>query len=75
MRSLLYILAAVVLCSCTTPTTTLRNNDTGQIATCGGNTSSSIMLGAIGYYSQKSSDSDCVVNYVSNGFKVVKSDK
>jgi hypothetical protein len=66
---------AVVLISgaaCTTPSTMLRNPQTGQIMSCGGNTSSSLAGGLIGYSIQKSTDEQCVANYMSQGFAPVR---
>jgi hypothetical protein len=66
---------AAVIClmltvtGCTTPVTMLKNDATGQIARCGGDTSSSIAGGLIGYSIQKGSDEDCVRDYQSQGFK------
>lgn len=53
---------------CTTPATTLRNPATGQVATCGGNTASSVAGGAIGYSIQRGADNRCVENYQRQGF-------
>lgn len=58
----------LLLGACTTPKTVLKNEDTGQVVSCGGNTTSSMMLGAVGYYMQKSDDGNCVANYLEQGF-------
>jgi hypothetical protein len=47
----------------------LKNDATGQIARYGGDTTSSIAGGLIGYSIQKSSDQDCVQDYQAQGFK------
>lgn len=73
MRKITATLIALSLAACTTPETIMKNEKTGQITRCGGNTSSSIMLGAIGYSLQKSSDSECVASYAEQGFKRIPS--
>lgn len=67
MKKLIVLL--LLLASCTTPKSVLTNPETGQVATCGGNTSGSIMLGAVGYYMQKSDDAKCEADYLEQGFK------
>jgi len=74
MNKIYLILSIILLSSCTTPKTVLKNDDTGQVVTCGGNTSSSVMLGAVGYYMQKSDDGNCVADYQEQGFKRIKTD-
>lgn len=75
MKNIFYLFSLILfLGACTTPATMLKNDDTGQIVSCGGNTSSSVMLGAVGYYMQKSSDSDCVANYMDQGFRRIHQD-
>jgi len=59
------------MCGCTTPSTVLKNNETGQIAQCGGNVSGSLAGGVIGYNIQKSNDEKCVQNYKEQGFNIV----
>jgi hypothetical protein len=54
---------------CTTPVTMLKNDANGQVARCGGDTSSSIAGGLIGYTIQKNSDERCVQDYQAQGFK------
>ena len=61
---------ALTLTACTTPKTTLTNEKTGQVVTCGGNTTSSWMGGAIGYHIQKGDDEECVKSYQDQGFAV-----
>lgn len=70
MKSIFLILPLAALSACTTPKTVLRNEDTGQVAVCGGNTTSSLFGGALGYYIQKSSDADCTADYLKQGFDV-----
>ena len=47
----------------------LKNDATGQVVQCGGNTSASFWGGAIGYHMQKSSDSECIASYAEQGFR------
>jgi hypothetical protein len=61
--------ALLLLAGCTTPTYTLENPKTGQVVTCGGNVSSSLAGGAIGYHIQKTNDQKCVNTYLNEGFK------
>lgn len=63
---------AFALAACETPTTTLRHPTTGQIATCGGNISSSMAGGMIGYGMQQSSDQRCVDRWRNLGFQPVR---
>ena len=58
--------------ACSTPTTMLKNNKTGEIVTCGGGSGGSWAGGAIGYNIQKSSDKDCVIAYQKKGFKIIE---
>lgn len=76
MKKLMTLTMMLLLVSaCTTPKTVLKNEDTGQVMTCGGNTTSSLFGGVVGYYVQKSSDSDCKADFLEQGFVVVKSDE
>lgn len=63
------IILCILLCACTTPQTMLESKK-GQIVSCGGNVSSSLAGGAIGYHIQKGNDEDCVKVYEAQGFKV-----
>lgn len=63
---------AIALAGCETPTTTLRHPTTGQVATCGGNVSSSMAGGMIGYGIQQSSDQRCVERWRALGFEQVR---
>ena len=63
---------AAALAGCETPTTVLRHPTTGQVATCGGNVSSSLAGGMIGYAIQQSSDAQCVGTYAREGFVRVR---
>ena len=66
-------LTAVLLTGCMSPTprTILKNERTGQVASCGG----VVSAGLLPYYMQKSSDGDCVADYIAQGFKPVHVDK
>lgn len=64
------ILAALLLTGCTTPMTILKHPKTGQIATCGGSATGSMVGGVIGYQIQKSNDGDCIQAYKAQGFKI-----
>lgn len=64
----LIIISALFMTGCTTPKTVLTNEDNGQVVSCGGNTTISMFLGAIGYYMQKSDDQKCVSDYLEQGF-------
>lgn len=65
-------LVALLLSGCTTPVTVLKNNRTGDIVTCGGETSGSLAGGAIGYNMQKSKADKCVGVHKAKGYHVVK---
>jgi uncharacterized protein YcfJ len=64
------IVALLFLTGCTTPMTTLKNPKTGQIATCGGSATGSLVGGVIGYQIQKGNDGDCIQAYKKQGFKI-----
>lgn len=66
------LIMILTLVGCTTPKTVLKNKKTGQIVSCGGNTTSSVTGGALGYYMQKSDDAECKVDYMAEGFEVIK---
>lgn len=65
-----YVLALLILTGCTTPQTILENPKTGQVERCGGDVSSSLAGGAIGYHIQKGNDEKCVESFKSKGFVV-----
>jgi hypothetical protein len=62
------------IAGCSTPQTTLRNARTKQIVTCGGGAGGSLSGGVIGYQIEKSKDSQCIENYISQGFERVNPD-
>lgn len=66
---ILFLLFA--LAACTTPKVILKNDKTGQVTICGGNTMSSLTGGIIGYHIQKGNDAECVNDYSEQGFKVI----
>ena len=72
---LMLIGAIAVLGACTTPKTVYKNPRTGQVMACGGNVSSSLAGGAIGYHIQKSNDNKCRESLEDNGFVVVEDDR
>jgi hypothetical protein len=47
----------------------LKNENTGQIARCGGGAAGSISGGLIGYNIEKDSDDRCVRDFEAQGFK------
>ena len=63
-----YLVLALLLTGCTTPMTTMKNSK-GQVVACGGNVSSSLAGGAIGYHIQKTNDEKCVEEFKKAGFK------
>lgn len=70
MKKVIMLLTVVTLTACTTPAYTLKDRKTGQVAQCGGNVSSSLAGGVIGYHIQKSNDAKCVKQLESQGFKI-----
>jgi uncharacterized lipoprotein YajG len=63
------IVALALLAGCTTPKTVLKNPKTGQVQVCGGNVTSSLVGGVIGYQMQKANDTECARDYMEQGFK------
>ena len=74
MRNLIVLFCMLLISACTTPKTILKNEKTGQVATCGGNVSSSIAGGAVGYHIQKSNDTECIIDYLEQGFVKVRTE-
>ncbi len=68
----LFIFSAAILIACSTPTTMLKNEETGQIVQCGGSATGSLVGGVVGYHIQKSNDSKCVTNHLEQGFDRIK---
>jgi uncharacterized protein YcfJ len=50
----------------------LENEETGQIVSCGGSATGSMVGGVIGYQIQKSNDEDCEAAYIAQGFKRIQ---
>ena len=65
----LTIVALLLLAGCTTPLTMMKNDTTGQVARCGGDATSSLAGGVIGYHVQLGNDAQCVKEYEAQGFK------
>ena len=63
-------LFGLLLAGCSTPVTILKNEKTGQVARCGGGMGGSMMFGAIGYAIESSNDTECVNQYIKQGFSV-----
>lgn len=58
------ILCVVLLQGCTTPTTVLKNEHTGQVARCGGN----VAYAGVLYPFMVIADNKCVEDYILQGF-------
>lgn len=71
MKKIFAIFAILSLAGCTTPKTVLKNEKTGQIVSCGGSATGSLVGGVIGYHIEKSNDADCTSTYMEQGFKKV----
>lgn len=69
MKKIAALMAITFLCACTTPKTMLVNNKTGQIESCGGSATGSMVGGVVGYHIQKSNDAKCEADLLANGFK------
>jgi len=65
-------ISLLLLSSCATPVTILKNKKTGQVARCGGGMGGSMMFGALGYAIESSNDTDCVNQFIGQGFEVEK---
>ena len=70
-KYIICVSAIVLLAGCTTPKSILKNPKTGQVATCGGDVTSSLAGGVVGYHIQKANDEKCETDYLNNGFKRV----
>ncbi len=69
MRNIVIIAAIITLSACTTPKVMLKNPKTGQIESCGGSATGSMVGGVLGYHIQKSNDSQCEADLLANGFE------
>jgi len=70
-KTLISCAALLMVSACTTPMTVMKNQKTGQVVDCGGNVSSSLAGGVVGYHIQKSHDKDCVLRYREEGFEII----
>jgi hypothetical protein len=66
------LISTIAIAGCATPSITLKNEQTGQVARCGGDSSGFMAGGAIGYSIQKENDAKCVADYEALGFKKVQ---
>ena len=67
----LAVLALLALGACTTPKTVLKN-DNGDVVTCGGSATGSLVGGMIGYSIERDNDDKCVKDYIEQGYEPVK---
>jgi hypothetical protein len=58
----------VALAGCATPVIMLRNDQTGQIARCGGGSTGAMALGMFGKNLEQESDERCARDYEQQGF-------
>jgi len=68
----LILMSALFLTACSTPKTMLKNPKTGQIESCGGSATGSMVGGVIGYHVQKSNDLQCKADLMEQGFEPIK---
>lgn len=68
-KVIVFPFCAILLAGCATPITTLKNESTGQVATCGGSRAGSLSFGVVGYHAEKGKDAGCVAYYEANGYK------
>lgn len=71
MARLVPVLVVMALAACATPEVHLRHPDTGQIATCGGSVSGSLIGGMAGHAIQKTSERGCIEQYLAQGYAVL----
>lgn len=64
--------ACLTLTACSTPVTTMRNPQTGAVATCGGGVGGSILGGVAGYNIEQSLDQKCQAQLLAGGFERVR---
>lgn len=62
-------LLCLALAGCATPAVMLKNDQTGQIARCGGGSAGSLAGGLMGYTIEKNSDAACIGDYEARGFR------
>ncbi len=75
MKKLFALVTILLISGCTTPKTVLKHPKTGQVATCGGSSTGSLVGGVIGYHIEKANDADCASTYMEQGFKKVHQEK
>jgi hypothetical protein len=71
-KIVLLILVSALVSACSTPKTMLKNEKTGQVVSCGGSATGSLVGGVVGYHIQKSNDASCESDYMAQGFKRVQ---
>lgn len=69
MKRIVAILLIFTFTACTTPETVLRNDETGQVARCGGN----VAYAGVLYPFMRAADSKCVDDFKGQGFKSINS--
>jgi len=69
MNFKLILLIPFALSGCSTPKTMLKNPETGQVVSCGGSATGSLVGGVVGYHIQKSNDTQCQADYMAEGFE------
>lgn len=62
------LLIVMFVAACSTPKVMLKNPKTGQIESCGGSATGSLVGGVVGYHIQKSNDTKCEADLLANGF-------
>lgn len=72
LRSWVVSIGCLLLVGCSTPQYILKNEKTGQVATCGGSATGSLAGGMIGHEIQKTNDKKCVAAYIGQGFEIVQ---
>lgn len=65
-----YILCLLLLSACATPVTVMQRQD--DVVTCGGGHQWSTALGWAGYHIEQHYDRECVEDYNSQGYKIIK---
>lgn len=68
MKKLILVTVCLLISGCSTPVSMMKN-ESGQVVRCGGNITSSLAGGMVGYYFQKKADDKCKEDYKKSGFK------
>jgi hypothetical protein len=71
-RTKLVALIFPIVAGCATPVAVMKNDATGQVARCGGDSSGFMAGGLIGYNVQRNNDDSCVADYEKQGFKRIQ---